>query len=132
MLILGQAECQVRAVGPHGSVRPARTDVHPVQRERGGVLRRPVPQEERLHLALQRLLTFLDLGAGLVDHQAHAGRLGEVGLGPVGRSWWEIRVGLTGLFLFFPNLNAEAKFIGDKLIFHIEYNQAYLCRPPCL
>lgn len=62
----------------------SRADVHIVNRESAGILRRPVPEEELLCLALQSLLAFLNLRAGLVHHQAHAGCLGEVVLGPVG------------------------------------------------
>lgn len=60
------------------SVGATRADVHIVNREHAGILRRPVLEEELLCLALQSLLAFFHLRAGLVHHQAHASCVGEV------------------------------------------------------
>lgn len=60
------------------SVGATRAHIYIINRERAGILRRPVREEEVLCLALQSLLAFFHLRAGLVNHQAHTSRLGEV------------------------------------------------------
>ncbi len=84
-----QARCsftiQCALLNNKPSVWASGAHIHVVDRESAGILRRPVSEEELLCLALQGLLAFFHLRAGLVHHQAHASCLGEVVLRPVGR-----------------------------------------------